>query len=70
MPEIAFKRSWTGFLQRLLTEAAKGGGCSVISITFVVDPSGEMLFWREPERVRIEPMSRWEQIVDWFTRRP
>lgn len=66
MPEITIKRSWTGFLQRLITEATKGAGCSIVTIALVVDSNGEILFYREPERVHIEPMSRREQIVEWF----
>ncbi|RPJ24236.1 MAG: hypothetical protein EHM35_16540 [Planctomycetaceae bacterium] len=63
---LTIKPSWNPLIQRLQTEAVKNGSCAVVSISFVVDQNGEVVFYSEPATVRIEPASRKDTVVAWF----
>lgn len=49
-----------------LQSASRFNGCGVVSITFLVDERGDVLFYTEPTTRRIEPSSRKEVVAEWF----
>ena len=66
MPEISVKTSWRGMISRLQTLSQRGR-CAVLSVTFVVDDNGDILFFSKPARTDLEPSRARETIIALFS---
>lgn len=60
------KQSWFPLIARLQAKAHEHNSCAIVSVSFLVDDNGEVLFYTEPAVARIEPRSKRDNVLRFF----
>jgi len=64
---LDLKRGWQSVARRMQS-VAKTGGLAIVTITVLVDESGEPKFWLEPTCKKVEPRKFSSEIMKMFTK--
>ena len=46
---------WKPFIRRLCSASCRQQGFATVTVTFMVGPDGDPVWWTEPDLVKIEP---------------
>jgi len=65
-PFSHIKSSWLPLIARLQAKAHEHSSCAIVSVSFLVDDSGDVVFYTEPAVARIEPRSKRDNVLRFF----